>query len=137
MWNSSGNTWIMHSIRYSWAISSLQLTTCSNILGNTTELYKSTFMLSSWERRTRLVPTNRRSSLLSCSRFSLSLFCFVNCWKEKQTEQNILRCFLYLPCMSLVLHSNPEFIHLRKVEKNKLNWIVYVAFLPWINVIWN
>lgn len=34
-WNSSGNTWITHSMRYSWAIGSLQLTICSNTPGRT------------------------------------------------------------------------------------------------------
>ena len=34
-WKSSGKTCMMHSSRYSCAMASLHLTTCSNILGRT------------------------------------------------------------------------------------------------------
>ena len=36
---SSGKTWMMHSIRYSWAIGSRQDTTCSRTPGRTTRWY--------------------------------------------------------------------------------------------------
>ena len=72
-WNwSSRHTWITTSMRYSWAIASLQLTTCSRMLGRMTLWYKSRSTPSSWLSRTRFVPTRIRSSRRSISRFSWS-----------------------------------------------------------------
>ena len=50
-------TWMIHSIRYSCAMASLQLTTCSRMPGNTSLLYMSTWTISNWLSLTRLVPT--------------------------------------------------------------------------------
>lgn len=72
-WNSSGNTWMMHSIRYSWAIASLHDTACSNMPGKMSRLYCDSPALSNCDSRTRFVPTNILNSSLSLSRRSLSL----------------------------------------------------------------
>ena len=63
----------MHSMRYSCAMASLQLTTCSRMPGNTSLLYMSTWTISNWLSLTRLVPTKILSSILSLSLLSLSL----------------------------------------------------------------
>ena len=64
-----------HSMRYSCAIESRHLMTCSNTLGKM-ELWKREESTdSSCERRTKLVPTRMRSSMRSFSLLSFSLVC--------------------------------------------------------------
>ena len=58
---------MMHSMKYSWAMASLQLTTCSKMPGNTSMLYMSTWTISNWLNLTRLVPTKILWSILSLS----------------------------------------------------------------------
>lgn len=55
------------SMRYSCAITSLQLTTCSRTLGRIVRRYISRSTPSSWLNRTKLVPTRIRSSRRSIS----------------------------------------------------------------------
>ena len=64
---------MMHSMKYSWAMASLQLTTCSKMPGNTSMLYMSTWTISNWLNLTRLVPTKILGSIFSLSLLSLSL----------------------------------------------------------------
>lgn len=105
MWNSSGKTWMMHSIRYSWAIASRQLTTyiirkiwmgivfskslyhrtCSKIPGNTNFWYLSSVTDSNWLSLTRLVPTKILSSSRSFSLCRRSLewpWCCILTWNR-------------------------------------------------------
>mmetsp|Transcript_33662 Transcript_33662/g.79876 ORF Transcript_33662/g.79876 Transcript_33662/m.79876 type:complete len:264 (-) Transcript_33662:699-1490(-) len=76
-WNSSGNAWIMQSIRYCWAMSSLQDTTCSMILGRTWPSYMARSIPSSWLSRTRFFPTR---SCSCCRSFSLRSFSCMAPW---------------------------------------------------------
>lgn len=66
-WNSSGNAWITHSIKYCWAILSLHMTTISRILGNTTWLYISKVTPLRLLKRMMFSPTVTLSSFLSTS----------------------------------------------------------------------
>ena len=80
---------MMHSMRYSWAMASLQLTTCSRMPGRTRRLQSvaslnsskyrccdylnmATSTISSCDSLTKLVPTRILSSILSFSLLSLS-----------------------------------------------------------------
>mmetsp|Transcript_23312 Transcript_23312/g.58511 ORF Transcript_23312/g.58511 Transcript_23312/m.58511 type:complete len:203 (-) Transcript_23312:599-1207(-) len=71
-WNSSGNAWIMQSMRYCCAMSSLHDTICSMIFGSTLPSYISMSMPSSWLSSTRFLPTRSCSCWRSRSRRSLS-----------------------------------------------------------------
>ena len=74
-WYSSGKTWMRHSIKYSWAIASLQETICSKIPGKTTFLYLSASTESNCDKRTMFVPTKSLNSSLSLSLLSFWLEC--------------------------------------------------------------
>ena len=95
---------MMHSIKYSCAMASLQLTTCSKMPGNTSMFCMSTWIISNWLNLTRFVPTKILGSILSLPHFPL-------------------------PAMVLVLHPHPQLIHLRKVKLEKVDTVIYLAII--------
>jgi len=122
----------MHSIRYSWAMASLQLTTCSRIPGRTNcEMNdKVTFAGTRIHTHAKRKFKNRNTVVYLTVTFQINVFQLRKSDQVGTNENPELLPFplssLRLPGVTLVLHSHPQLVHLGEVHQNEVDRISHL-----------
>lgn len=119
-------TWIMTSIKYSWAMTSRQLTTWSRIPGRICCKIVEYIHSILWTFILQFITYYR---LICCK---INAFQLAQTHKVGTNENTQFSAFGFslfaVTRVTLMLQTDPEFVHLGKIGKNKLNGFLHISF---------